>query len=103
MNYWLPYVLFLASGILATAAQRRYFRELARRELGVESDASIIQEIQRHPLSLANVVASETLRRLRALLSHQTTTRVETLRIMAILSIALSLGCFIWAVTSMAT
>lgn len=97
---WTPYVLFLASVAISAFAQRHYIDHLARCGQGVRSDASVAAEIRDRPWRLAAVVTSETLRRLKALSTRQPDRHAERLRRIAILSIALSIACFLWAMTT---
>jgi len=101
---WKPYVLFLVSGVVAAFAERRYFEELARRGLGgVRSDDSWTAEVSDHPSRLPSVVASETMRRLRALLTRQPDGQAERLWLIAIVTIAVAIGCFLWTVLLVTT
>ena len=92
---WTPYALFVISGIAMTGAQRLYFDELATRG-GLTPDAQVAQEILGRPRARPSIAARETVHRLRSLLTRQRDSRAERLRMLALLSIAVTLGSFAW-------
>lgn len=93
-----PHILFVVSGLLTAVAQRRYYDELAGRYPGVHSDTAVAQDIRDRPSRLVHIVAAETFHRLRALVKRQPAQRAERLRIIACVSVAVTLGCFGWTI-----
>jgi hypothetical protein len=103
MMYWAPFVAFMLSVALMTAAQRSYFSDLARHSQGITSDTVVAEELRARPRDLPTIVATETARRLRALVTHQDNPETERRRLFACLSVVFAIGCFVWIGLAVAT
>jgi hypothetical protein len=103
MMYWIPLVAFVSSAVIMVTVQGRYFAALARRREGIASDADVSREILGRPLSLPVVVANETARRLRSLVTRQRDSQAERGRLLACASILLTVVCFVWTTLSWGT
>ena len=96
MLYWLPFLLFLGSGVVAAYAQDTYFSGLIGGGARLRPNEKVAEDIRRDPRSLVRVVATEVRLRLVALATHQRSAGLERQRRIALLSIMVSLGCFVW-------
>jgi hypothetical protein len=95
---WTPQILFAVFGVATVIVQGRYIEALARSGGQVASDTEIGVELRAHPGRLIPVVASETSRRLRALLTRQSEPALERQRLIACLFVVLTLAAFIWSI-----
>lgn len=98
MNWW-PFVLFLVAGVASTVAQKVYFDALSKRH-DVSADADIASEIRAAPRQLPALVAGETSRRWKMLLTPQPKPALERLRLVALAAIAVALIAFALFATS---
>jgi hypothetical protein len=98
VNWW-PFVLFLVAGVAATIAQKAYFDALSKHH-DVSPDADIAQEIGAAPHRLPAIVADETSRRWKALLTRQTEQSLERQRLVACAAIGVALVAFALFATS---
>jgi hypothetical protein len=96
VDFWIPYVAFVAIGILTVAAEHLYYQALRERGLGIRDDNEVAAEIRSAPGRLPWVVAVETGHRLRALATRQPDSSLERKRLLACVAIALSIGALVW-------
>ena len=92
MNWW-PLAVFLVASVAATIAQKAYFDALSKRH-DVSADADIAREIGAAPRRLPAIVAGETSRRWKMLLTRQSEPSLERLRLVACAAIGASIVAF---------
>lgn len=93
---WTPFILFLVTGFAAGYAQRAYFSGLVAAGSPLRTDEKFANEIRGEPRRLPRIVATEVRSRLEALATPQQVKRLERQRRIALLSIAISVTCFLW-------
>jgi hypothetical protein len=96
MDYWIPNIVFVVTGILTVAAEHVYFRAMTRRGLGVRDDNEFAAEVLSTPSRLPVIVAEETWQRLRTLATRQQDHSLERRRLLACAAIAVSVASFAW-------
>ena len=98
--YWVPFAVFILAGVIMAAAQGSYFSDLSRRGHEVTPDSVVAQQLRDHPRSLPGTVVTETARRLRALVTHQTDPQAERRRVLACISVVFVIASFVWVALS---
>ena len=96
---FLPFVAFLAFGLVSALAQQSFFNRVAQTSGEVSTDENLVDEILDKPTHLIGAVGRETPRRLEALLRHWDDPVIERRRRIATLSIGASgLSFLVWIV-----
>ena len=95
--YWVPFLSFLGSGVIAAYAERAYFNGLIASGSPLRTDENLADLIRGDPRGLFRIVRTETIARLRLLAARQHSPRLERQRRVALLSIFVALTCFVWS------
>ena len=95
----ISYVAFIASGVVATIAQVRFFKALERYRPGVAApDDEVIEQLATTPSHFVSIMVMATRRRLSALARRWPDPVVESRREWALVSIVVSLAIFAWII-----
>ena len=95
---WTPQILFAVFAVGTVVAQGRYMDALARSGGQVASDTQVGVELRTHPGRLIPIVASETKRRLSALVTRQPDPALERQRLVAGALVVLAVAMFVWSI-----
>lgn len=92
----MPFASFLVLGLVAAFVQRAFVEAVAQEDGSLRLDEEVASDLRRHPARLPVTIASETGRRLRALLTPSRSPRIERRRRLALAADVAALACFVW-------